>query len=69
MTKDYKVYLEDIITSCELIAKYIQGINKEDFEENVDKQDAVIRRLEIIGEAIKRLPMEFREKHPEVAWK
>jgi len=69
MTKDYMVYLEDIIKSCELIAKYTQEITKKEFEENTDKQDSVIRRLEIIGEAIKRLPMDFREKHPEIAWK
>ncbi|HSW97007.1 MAG TPA: DUF86 domain-containing protein [Candidatus Saccharimonadales bacterium] len=69
MTKDFRVYLDDIITSINSITKYIQGKSKEDFDLDEEVQDAVIRRLEIIGEAVKRLPQEFRDQHPEVKWK
>ncbi|MBI4079497.1 MAG: DUF86 domain-containing protein [Candidatus Levybacteria bacterium] len=69
MKKDIKVYLEDVIKSSNLIVKYIEGVTKEAFENDVVRQDAVTRRLEIIGEAIKRLPPEFRQEHPEIAWK
>lgn len=69
MKKDAKVYLDDVIESSESIARYIQGKRKEEFDEDDELQDAVIRRLEIIGEAIKRLPMEFRDEHSDIPWK
>lgn len=69
MKKDLRVYLDDVIESCSLIAKYIKDKNKEQFDNDSKMQDAVIRRLEVIGEAIKRLPMEFRDQHTEVEWK
>ncbi|MGI8420631.1 MAG: HepT-like ribonuclease domain-containing protein [Candidatus Levyibacteriota bacterium] len=69
MTKDFRVYLDDVIQSCTLIAEYISGGNKEQFDNDTSKQDAVIRRLEIIGEAVKRLPLEFREQHIEALLK
>ncbi len=69
MKKDIRIYLDDVIESCTLIAKYIEGKNKQDFDKNEELQDAVIRRLEIIGEAIKRIPKDFRDKHPEIVWK
>ena len=43
--------------------------SKEAFFENPEKQDAVIRRLEIIGEAVKNLPFQIRDQYPEVPWK
>jgi len=69
MKKDFRVYLDGIITSITSITKYIYGKNKEDFDNDEEVQDAVIRRLEIIGEAVKRLPQEFREQYPNVKWK
>lgn len=69
MKKDFRVYLDDVVESGKLIAKYIHERTKKDFDDQDELQDAVIRRLEIIGEAIKRLPLEFREQHPEIAWK
>jgi len=69
MKKDFRVYLDDIVESGKLIVKYIHGKTKQEFEDQDELQDAVIRRLEIIGEAIKRLPLAFREEHPEIAWR
>lgn len=69
MKKDLKVYLDDIVKSSTSIAKYVEGKSKENFSKDEKVQDAVIRRLEIIGEAVKRLPQEFRDQHPEIAWK
>lgn len=69
MKKDIRVYLDDIAESCSRIARYIKGKNKTAFEEDVLIQDAVNRRLEIIGEAIKRLPREFRERYSYIEWK
>ncbi len=42
---------------------------KEEFESNKDNIDATIRRIEVIGEAVKNLPGSFREKHSNVPWK
>lgn len=69
MKKNFRVYLNDIVISCMKIAEYINGKDQKVFEENTEMQDAVIRRLEIIGEAIKRLPQEFRDQHPEINWR
>lgn len=69
MKKDLSVHLQDIVKSSASIAKYIKNKTSLDFDEDEQLQDAVIRRLEIIGEAVKRLPQEFRDKHPQVEWK
>jgi uncharacterized protein with HEPN domain len=69
MKKDFRVYLSDIIDSCDKIANYIHRKTKDDLENETELQDAVVRRLEIIGEAVKRLPEEFRNNHSEIAWR
>ena len=69
MKKDLRVYIEDIVDSCAKIAQYIDVQSKEQFEENIELQDAVIRRLQIVGEAVKRLPQEYREKHAHIDWR
>lgn len=52
-----------------LIQQYTAGVSFEVFAGNFEKQDAVIRRLEIIGEAVKALPPEFRDRHSSVPWR
>lgn len=68
MKKDPKVFLEHILESIRLIEVYTDQVSKQDFFDSPQIQDAVIRRLEIIGEAVKNLPMELREKHLGVPW-
>jgi len=63
------VYLQDILESIEYIERYLYGVSEEQFYVNVEKQDAVLRRLEIIGEAVKHLPKLIRENHPDVPWR
>lgn len=69
MIKDTHVYLDDIVESSKKITAYINGKDKTTFANDIALQDAVIRRLSIIGEAIKRLPQDFRDKHPEIEWR
>lgn len=63
------VYLQDILESIEQIEEYLDGINEEEFYQNSEKQDAVLRRLEIIGEAVKRIPNNIRNDYEEVPWR
>lgn len=58
------VYLQDILESIEYIQRFLDGVSEDEFYENVEKQDAVLRRLEIIGEAVKHLPEEIRDIIP-----
>ncbi|MFH1884496.1 MAG: DUF86 domain-containing protein [Planctomycetota bacterium] len=69
MKRDIRVYIEDILESIAKIELYTKTITKNDFLENTQIQDAVLRRLEIIGEAVKNIPQDFRDKYPEVRWK
>ncbi len=69
MKKDPKIFLEHIKESILLIEKYTKDVSQSEFIKNRPLQDAVIRRFEIIGEAVKNLPTPFRSKHPEIPWK
>ncbi len=69
MKKEPIVFLTRILESINLIEMYVQGVTEEYFHTSVEKQDLVVRRLEIIGEATKNLPDEFRKKHSDVPWK
>lgn len=69
MKREVKVYVEDILESIEKIEEYTKPISEEVFYKNIQVQDAVLRRLEIIGEAVKNIPQEFKEKYPEIPWK
>ncbi len=67
--KDVKMFLLHILECIEAIEEYTQDMNREAFMEDRKTQDAVLRKLEIIGEAVKNIPHEFREKYPEIPWK
>jgi uncharacterized protein with HEPN domain len=64
MKKDPFVSINHILESISLIKEYTQNQAFDDFIAKKESQDAVIRRLEIIGEAAKNLPAGFREKYP-----
>lgn len=67
--RESTILLQDIKDSLAQIARYIFGLNKTEFLENQLVQDAVVRNLEIIGEAAKNLPAEFRQGRPQVNWR
>ncbi|OGK52773.1 hypothetical protein A2966_04670 [Candidatus Roizmanbacteria bacterium RIFCSPLOWO2_01_FULL_41_22] len=69
MRKDPHVFIEHIKDSIRKLEEYTNGISKEDFLINQQLQDAVIRRLEVIGEAVRNLSDEFRVQVPDIEWK
>ncbi len=69
MKRNMKLYLQDIVDSMLAIEQYTQKISEKDFYSDLQVQDAVIRRLEIIGEAVKNLDDDFKTKHHEIEWK
>jgi uncharacterized protein with HEPN domain len=68
MTLHVLVYIDDMLESITRIECYLSGLAKETFEADQRTQDAVLRRLEIIGEASRRIPESFKDKYPDVAW-
>ena len=69
MRRNPKLYLGDIVESIDAINRYINNFTEEDFFQDTQAQDAVIRRLEIIGEAVKNLDEEFRQLYSNIPWK
>ena len=69
MIKDHKIFLQHISDAIARIETYTKGIPKDKFLRNQKIQDATFRCLEIIGEAVKNQPDNFKQKHPAVEWK
>lgn len=69
MKKDYKVFISHILECIEKIEEYTKKITKDKFLKSPQLQDAVIRRIEIIGEAAKNIPKEMQKKYPDIPWK
>ena len=69
MPRDYRVYLEDMLEAASRIQVYTSGLTHTGFSGDLKTLDAVVRNLEIIGEAIKKIPDEVRTQYPDVEWK
>jgi len=68
MKRDYKLYLKDIKESILQIEIYISGRSEEEFKNDKFLQDAVIRRLEVIGEASRNVPRALKERNKHIPW-
>jgi len=69
MPRDYKVYLDDILQAIAKIRQYTAGLSPAALAADAKTFDAVVRNLEVIGEAAKTVPEAIRSEHPEVDWK
>lgn len=69
MTRDPKIFLGHILESIDRILEYTKNLDEDSFADDDKVQDAVLRRIQIIGEAVKNLPEDLRAAHPQVPWR
>lgn len=68
MSRDHRVWLDDIFYCLDRLNVLCQGLDYEEFLTDLMRQEAILRNLEIIGEAVRHLPQEFKDEHPDVEW-
>ncbi len=66
--RDLSDYIDDICTAINDVAEFTKGITFEEFSTDKKTSNAVIRSLEVLGEATKHIPSEFRNKYPHIPW-
>jgi uncharacterized protein with HEPN domain len=69
MSRDYRLFLEDMQTSSGKIVRYTRGLNKKEFLKDEKTYDAVVRNLTVIGEAVKHIPDKVRERYAQLEWR
>lgn len=69
MKRRFDLYLKDIMLSMNRIEEYTEGLNFESFKSNYLIVDAVIRNFEVMGEACKNIPEDFKSKYPKMPWR
>lgn len=69
MSRSLRLYFEDIRTSCAKVQRYTVDMTFEDFVADERTYDAVVRNLQIIGEAVKQIPPDVREQYPAIEWR
>ncbi|WP_457550775.1 HepT-like ribonuclease domain-containing protein [Archaeoglobus sp.] len=62
-------YIRDVLDAIGKIEEFVEGMNYEEFLEDAKTRYAVVRALEIIGEAVKKISRELKSRHPEIPWK
>lgn len=69
MRRTDREFLLDILEACKRIKEYVSSLNYDDFLKNYEKQDAVIRNIEVIGEAVKKISQSLKDKYKDIEWK
>jgi uncharacterized protein with HEPN domain len=69
VSRSLHLYLTDIVAACAKIQRYTNGMSFEQFVTDDRTFDAVIRNLQIIGEAVKNIPPDIRDRNPEIEWR
>lgn len=68
MKRDYRLFIEDIMDCIEKIEQFVGDLSFDEFVKDDKTSSAVVRKLEIIGEATKNIPMYIREKYEDLPW-
>ena len=66
MSRDWRLYWDDILVACRKILRFTAGLDKTGFQGDERTYDAVLRNLEVIGEAVKNLPEDARNRAPAI---
>ncbi|MGB3512775.1 MAG: DUF86 domain-containing protein [Microcoleaceae cyanobacterium] len=69
MSRNLQLYFEDIIVASDKVMRYTEGMGLREFVADERTFDAVVRNLQIIGEAVKQIPPEMRSRYPQVEWR
>ncbi len=69
MKRTHRDYILDILLSIQEIEEFVGDMNFEEFVRDRKTVNAVIRSLEVMGEAVKKIPSEIRDKYPEIPWR
>jgi len=67
--RDYRLYVKDILAAMESIEAFVEGLDWEAFQADDKTASAVVRKLEVIGEAAKQVPEEVRQEYPHIPWR
>jgi uncharacterized protein with HEPN domain len=67
--RDWRLYADDIIEACAKVRRFVAGMTYDTFAADERTRDAVIRNLEIIGEAAGNLPEEVTARAPQIPWR
>ncbi len=68
MPRDYRVYLQDVLEAVANVGEFVGPMSRHEFEGDKKTLHAVVRNLEVIGEAVKGIPPDVRSRHPQVPW-
>jgi uncharacterized protein with HEPN domain len=66
--KDWRVRVEDMLEAIDRVVSYVDGMSVKQFLADARTQDAVLRNLEVLGEASKRVPFHVQHRHTDVPW-
>jgi len=69
VSRDLLLFLRDVETACRKIARYTEARNRDAVLTDEMRFDALLHNLQVIGEAVKRLPEDFRNRHPDLPWR
>ncbi len=69
MSRDVGLYLEDMLEAVRRVSEYSSGLTRAELVADRKTVDAIVRNLEILGEAAKHVPAEVRSRNPAVDWK